>query len=58
MHLLVILLCDPVPYVEKKWRNYERLKFSIIIGVYWRIPEGSKSSGEKIISTGELLNFY
>ena len=35
-----------------------RLKFSIIIGHYWRVPEGSKSSGEKIISTGELLNFY
>ena len=37
---------------------YERLKFSIIIGDYWRVPEGSKFSGEKIISTGELLNFY
>jgi hypothetical protein len=36
----------------------ERLKFSLIIGDYWRVPEGSKSSGEKIISTGELLNFY
>jgi len=37
---------------------YERLKFSIIIGDYWRVPEGSEFSGEKIISTGELLNFY
>ena len=36
----------------------ERLKFSLIIGDYWRVPEGSKFSGEKIISTGELLNFY
>ena len=28
-------------------------------GDYWRVPEGSKSSaGEKIISTGELLNVY
>ena len=37
--------------------KHERLKFSLIIGDYWRVPEGSKSSGEKII-TGELLNFY
>ena len=36
----------------------ERLKFSLIIGDYWKVPEGSKFSGEKIISTGELLNFY
>ena len=36
--------------------NPEGLKFSLIIGDYWRVPEGS--SGEKIISTGELLNFY
>ena len=37
---------------------FERLKFSLIIGNYWRVPEGSKFSEEKIISTGELLNFY
>jgi len=42
----------------KKQTLRERLKFSLIIGDYWRVPEGSKSSGEKIISTGELLNFY
>ena len=35
----------------------ERLKFSIIIGDYWRVPEGSKFSGEKIISTGEWRAF-
>ena len=34
------------------------MKFSLIIGDYWRVPEGSKFSGEKIISTGELLNFH
>ena len=38
----------------------ESLKFSLIIGDYWTVPEGqdSKSSWEKIISTGEFLKFY
>jgi len=43
---------------SKNVQKEERLKFSLIIGDYWRVPEGSKFSGEKIISTGELLNFY
>ena len=33
----------------------ERVKFSLIIGDYWRVPECSKSSGDKIVSSGELF---
>ena len=36
--------------------DIKRLKFSLIIGDYWRVQKGSKSSGEKKLFL--LLNFY
>ena len=29
---------------------------TLIIGDYWSVPEGSKSSGEKIVSTGDFFS--